>query len=190
MSTRNLPGSKARLTTSPPTVSRLSTKYGILDISQPYTRRPPQPVTGMAFFLLLLKNILTYTRNFGKEDHNTSLTQSLNSQVLPWHEHITQKKGTPWPESAIEVFRPSGRSLSAKLVPTFAIREVSRSLRAVDPYGCNLEFLDRNRYFFFSSSSSVVLTGLSGRRSRLTTSQNIWQSRESNPDLWICSKEL
>jgi hypothetical protein len=40
-------GRIVRLTTLPPTVSRLSRQYGILTISQPY--RPPQPIKGMAF---------------------------------------------------------------------------------------------------------------------------------------------
>jgi hypothetical protein len=43
---------------------------------------------------------------------------------------------------------------------------------------------------FLSSSSSVVVTRLSGPRSRRTTSQKIWQRRESNTDLWICSQEF
>jgi hypothetical protein len=37
-----------------------------------------------------------------------------------------------------------------------------------DPYGRILGFLDRSRYFI-SSSSSVILTRLSGPRSRPTT---------------------
>jgi hypothetical protein len=38
-----------------------------------------------------------------------------------------------------------------------------------DPSGRVLGFLDRSRYFFLSSSSSVVLTRLSGSRSRPIT---------------------
>jgi hypothetical protein len=40
------------------------------------------------------------------------------------------------------------------------------------------------------SSSSIVLTTLSGPRSRITTSQKIWYCQESNPHPWISGQEL
>jgi hypothetical protein len=74
------------------------------------------------------------------------------------------KKKTPWPESASEVYRPNDRRLSTNLVPTFAGRWC-HVVSVTNPYGRILDFLDRSRYFF-SSSSSVVLWRLSGPRSR------------------------
>jgi hypothetical protein len=67
----------------------------------------------------------------------------------------------------------SDRRLSAKLVPTF----VGRGCRVVS--ATDLGFLDPEPLLFFSSSSSLVLTRLSGPRSRPITSQKIWYSRES-----------
>jgi hypothetical protein len=40
-----------------------------------------------------------------------------------------KQKQTPWPESSSELYRPSDRRLSAKLVPTFADRGVPRGQR-------------------------------------------------------------
>jgi hypothetical protein len=54
------------------------------------------------------------------------------------------KKKTPWPESAKELYRPSDRRLSAKLVPNFADRGC-HMVRAADPYGRILRILDRSR---------------------------------------------
>jgi hypothetical protein len=42
---------------------------------------------------------------------------------------------TPWLQSASELYRPSDHRLSAKLVPTFADRKVSRSQRGGFPAG-------------------------------------------------------
>ena len=59
------------------------------------------------------------------------------------------KQKTPWPLSASELYRESSRRRSAKLVPTFADRGVSRGRRNGSPTAVNLCFLDRSRYFLF-----------------------------------------
>jgi hypothetical protein len=58
------------------------------------------------------------------------------------------KKQTLWSQSASELYRPSDRRLSPKLVPTFADRGC-HVVSVTDPYGCSLGFLDRSRYFAF-----------------------------------------
>jgi hypothetical protein len=72
----------------------------------------------------------------------------------------TNKKQTPWSESVSELYRLSDRRLSAKLVPTFADRGC-HVVSVTDHYGRILDFLT-GAATFLSSSSSVVLTRLSG----------------------------
>jgi hypothetical protein len=55
---------------------------------------------------------------------------------------------TPLPESASELYRPSDRYFSAKLVPTFA-GIGCHVVSVTDTYGRILGFLDRSRSFFF-----------------------------------------
>jgi hypothetical protein len=55
---------------------------------------------------------------------------------------------TPWPESASELYRPSDRRLSSKLVQTIVVREC-QVVSVTDPYGRILGILDRSRSFFF-----------------------------------------
>jgi hypothetical protein len=62
--------------------------------------------------------------------------------------HAAKQNQTPWSESASQLYRPSDRRLSAKLVPTFVERGC-HMVSVMDPYGCIIDFLDWNRYFFF-----------------------------------------
>jgi hypothetical protein len=89
---------------------------------------------------------------------------------------------SPWPETASE------RHLSTKLMPN-SVDRGCHMVSVTGPYGRNM-FSRLELLLFLQSSSSIVLTRLSGPRSRPTTPQEIWQRRESNPDLWICSQEL
>jgi hypothetical protein len=55
---------------------------------------------------------------------------------------------TPWSESASELYRPSDRRLSAKLVLAFADRGC-QVVNVADPYDRILDFLDRSHYISF-----------------------------------------
>jgi hypothetical protein len=61
------------------------------------------------------------------------------------YDYDLHNKQTPWPESASELYRPSDRRLSAKLVPTFADRGY-HMVSVTDPYGRIFRFLDLQRF--------------------------------------------
>jgi hypothetical protein len=66
--------------------------------------------------------------------------------------NVTNKqtnKQTPWSESTSELYHPSDRRLSAKLVPTFEGRGF-HVVSVTDPYGRILAFLDKSCYFSFN----------------------------------------
>jgi hypothetical protein len=67
-------------------------------------------------------------------------------------------KQAPWPQSASELYRPSDRRLSPKLVPTFADRGC-RVVSAMDPHGRTVSFLDRSRYYFFQVAPQLYSRG-------------------------------
>jgi hypothetical protein len=82
----------------------------------------------------------------------------------------TKTNKPPWPESASELYRPSDRRLSVKLVPTFSDRGVLRTQRGGSPTAV----ISISRLELLPSSSSIVLRRLIEPRSRPTTSQKIW----------------
>jgi hypothetical protein len=71
-----------------------------------------------------------------------------------------------------ELYRPSDRRLSVKLVATFMDRRC-RVVSVMDPYGRILGFIDRSRYYFFQLAPQLC-SRLSGPRFRPTTSKKVW----------------
>jgi hypothetical protein len=64
----------------------------------------------------------------------------------------------PCPESTSELYRPSDRRLSSKLVPTFADRRC-HVVSVTDSYRRILAFLDQSRYFLFQVTPQLYPRG-------------------------------
>jgi hypothetical protein len=65
---------------------------------------------------------------------------------------------TPWPEPVSELYQPSDRRLSAKLVPT--LTDIGCLVVSVtDSYDNILGFLDRSRYFVFQAAPQLFSRG-------------------------------
>jgi hypothetical protein len=84
--------------------------------------------------------------------HNSPLVYQIDSTIT------IAMKSTPWTESASELYGPSDRRLSAKLVPTFVDRGC-HVVSAKDAYGRILGSLDRSRYFFFQVAPELYSRG-------------------------------
>jgi hypothetical protein len=67
-------------------------------------------------------------------------------------------KTTPWSESVSELYRPTDRRLSAKLMSNFADGECHVD-SVTNPYGRNLGFLDPSLYFFFQVAPQLYSRG-------------------------------
>jgi hypothetical protein len=84
---------------------------------------------------------------------------------------------TPWPQSSSELYRPSDRRLSAKLVTNFADRGC-HVVSVTEPYGRNLGFLDRalviNAWHNFPERLCAVMTRDKGRSFQTRASKMNW----------------
>jgi hypothetical protein len=87
-----------------------------------------------------------------------SVVQPVASRYTNHATAHRKRKETPWPESASELYRPSDRRLSAKLVPTFEDRRC-HVVSVTDTYGRYFGFLDRSRYFFFQVALQLYSRG-------------------------------
>jgi hypothetical protein len=105
---------------------------------------------------------------------NSKMLLDKPLDMLKKHEMAGNFKYSPWPQSASELYRQSGRHRSAKVVVlTLASRGV-HVVSATGPHGRKALFSRPEPLLIYSSSSSVDLTRLSGPRSRPTTTQKIW----------------
>ena len=96
--------------------------------------------------------------------HHTKKTK-LNSVALVREQTIPTERPPPVGEVSANFCGQRGVTWSAQRIPTAVLISVLQTGAAT----------------FYSSSSSIDLTRLSGPRYRPTTTQKIWQHRESNP---------
>jgi hypothetical protein len=119
-----------------------------------------------------------------------SVRRQLSSLSLPVTLPVINVKKTSVDfKSASELYRSSDRRLSAKLVPTFAVRGC-RVVSATDPHGHILGFLDRSRYYFFQVAPQLYSRGWVDPLPDPLLLRKSGSAGNRTRDLWICSKKL
>jgi hypothetical protein len=81
-----------------------------------------------------------------------------NEELIDLYPSASTTETTQWYESASELYRPSDRRLSEKLVPTFADRGFD-VVSVTDPHGSNLGFQNRSGYFFCQAAPQLYSRG-------------------------------
>jgi hypothetical protein len=99
--------------------------------------------TALGFAACLLSCFCTeFRHNECVRDMSSENTQHASMKIrISCLQHINLNY-TPWPESENELYRPSDRSLSAKLMPTLADRGF-KVISATGPSDRILRFIDR-----------------------------------------------
>jgi hypothetical protein len=87
---------------------------------------------------------------------NCSLCNILYTRIM--HCTVMSYYKPPWLVSTNELYRSSDGRLSTKFVPTFAYRGC-HVVSVTDPYVCTLNFLYRERYFFFQVALKLYSRG-------------------------------
>jgi hypothetical protein len=99
------------------------------------------------------------------------------------------KKKPPWPKSASELYRPSDRRLSAKLVPAFADRRMSRSQRGVSPTAV-ISVFRPEPLLFFQVATQLYSRDWVDPVPGLLLLRKSGSTGNQTGNLWICSQEL
>jgi hypothetical protein len=158
------------MSTSSETASRSGTKLTYQSVMQPegsvpvHENPPLLPIASKitaihtaTFYLLKthFSNILptTYTsylscRSGRKSTRDHYENQNVDKKIRRWTVDKQKLKRLRGLSLVLELYRPSDRRLSAKLVPTCADRGC-QVVSVTDFYGRNLGFVDRSRYFSF-----------------------------------------
>jgi hypothetical protein len=148
--------------------------------------------------VIYVVTVLTWTRGEDSPERRSSGGhQRPVLQTRGWHFFASDEAAcyqwvlqhqTAYSESSSEIYWPSGRRLSVKLSPTVADRG-SHVVSLTDPYGHIPGFLDRSCYFFLQVAPQLYSRSwVDPAPDQLLLRKS--GSRESNPDLWICSQEL
>jgi hypothetical protein len=114
--------------------------------------------TGCKTQQLRVNFVCKHNREFIKElrniIQNLASINSFNTSII----HSATDKKTPWPESVRELYRPSYRRLSAKLLSTFQDRGC-HVVSVMDPYGRILGFLDQSSCLFYQVAPQLHSRG-------------------------------
>jgi hypothetical protein len=88
-----------------------------------------------------------------------------------------------------ELYQPSNRSLSVRLMPTF-VDKGCYVVSATDTHGCILGLLDRSRYYFFQVAPQAYSQGWVDPVPDPLLLRKSGSAGNGTRDPWICSQEL